>query len=128
MCRRSKNACERKQQEYRRRARDGRQQLLRGMEIVVEWDRQPVQMYLNLYAQIPKPELRAAMADCRESDRLEVHGYADELNARVSHLKRYQPRFFELPFEAQPGSESTLTALGVARSFPRIVSMKPCCG
>jgi TnpA family transposase len=117
MCRRSKNSFERKQQEYRRRARDGRQHLLRGMEIVVEGDRQPVQMYLNLYAQIPKPELRAAMADCRESDRLEVHGYADELNARVSHLKRYQPRFFELPFEAQPGSESTLTALGVARKL-----------
>lgn len=57
------------------------------------------------------------MADCRESDRLEVHGYADELNARISHLKRYQPRFFELPFEAQPGSESMLTALGVARKL-----------
>jgi TnpA family transposase len=115
MCRRSKNSCERKQQEYRQRARDGRQQLLHGMEIVVEGDRQPIQMYLYLYAQIPKPELRSAMADCRESDRLEVHGYADELNARVSHLKRYQPRFFELPFEAQPGSESILAALGVAR-------------
>ena len=117
MCRRSKNSFERKQQEYRRRARDGRLQLLRGMEIVVEQDRQPIQMYLNLYAQIPKPQLCSAMADCRESDRLEVHGYADELNARISHLKRYQPRFFELPFEAQPGSESMLTALGVARKL-----------
>src|SRR5262249_30974048 len=37
------------------------------------------------------------------------------LNARLSHLKRYQPRFFGLPFEAQPGSESMLTALDVAR-------------
>ena len=36
-------------------------------------DRQPVQMYLYLYAQIPKPELRSAMHDCRESDRPEVH-------------------------------------------------------
>ena len=115
MCRRSKNSFERKQKEYRQRARQGRQQLLRGMEIVVEGDRQPVEMYLHLYAQIPKLELRSAMADCCESDRLEVHGYADELNARVSHLKRYQPRFFELPFEARPGSETMLTALGVAR-------------
>lgn len=117
MCRRSKNSFERKQQEYRRRARDGRLQLLRGMEIVVEEDQQPIQMYLSLYAQIPKPQLCSAMADCRESDRLEVHGYADELNARISHLKQYQPRFFELPFEAQPGSESMLTALGVARKL-----------
>jgi hypothetical protein len=38
MYRRSKNSFERKQQEYRRRARDGRLQLLRGMEIVVEGD------------------------------------------------------------------------------------------
>ena len=36
MCRRSKNSFERKQQEYRRRARDARQKLLRGMEIVVK--------------------------------------------------------------------------------------------
>ena len=115
MCRRSKNSFERKQQDYRQRARQGRQQLLRGMEIVVDGDRQPVQMYLNLYAQIPKPELSSAMADCRESDRLEVHGYADELNARISHLKRYQPRFFDLPFEAQPGSGFMLTALDVVR-------------
>jgi TnpA family transposase len=119
MCRRSKNSFERKQQEYRRRARDGRQRLLRGMTIVVDGDRQPGQMYLNLYAQIPKQDLCSAMADCRESDRLEVHGYADELNARISHLKRYQPRFFDLPFEAQPGSESMLTALGVARRLDR---------
>jgi len=115
MCRRSKNSFERKQQEYRQRARQGRQQLLRGMQIVVDGDQRPVRMYRHLYAQIPKPELCAAMADCRESDRLAVHGYADELNARVSHLKRYQPRFFGLPFEAQPGSESMLTALNVAR-------------
>lgn len=115
MCRRSKNSFERKQQEYRQRARQGRQQLLYGMEIVVEGDGQPVQMYLDLYAQIPKLDLRSAMADCRESDRLEVHGYADELNARISHLKRYQPRFFGLPFEAQPGCAFMLTALDVAR-------------
>jgi hypothetical protein len=38
MYRRSKNSFERKQQEYRWRARDGRLQLLRGMEIVVEGD------------------------------------------------------------------------------------------
>ncbi len=115
MCRRSKNSFERKQQEYRQRARDGRQQLLCGMDIVVNGDQRPIRMYRHLYEQIPKVELCSAMADCRESDRLEVHGYVDELNARVSHLKRYQPRFFELPFEAQPGSESMLTALNVAR-------------
>jgi hypothetical protein len=55
------------------------------------------------------------MADCRESDPLEVRAYADELNARISHLKPYRPRIFGLPFEAQPGSESVLTALDVAR-------------
>jgi TnpA family transposase len=115
MCRRSKNSFERKQQEYRQRARQGRQRLLRGMQIVVDGDQRPVRMYRHLYAQISKPELCSAIADCRESDRLEVHGYADELTARISHLKRYQPRFFGLPFEAQPGSESILTALDVAR-------------
>ena len=119
MCRRSKNSLERKQQDYRQRSRQGRQQLLRGMQIVVDGDQRPLRMYRHLYAQIPKPELCAALADCRESDRLEVHGYAEELNARLSHLKRYQPRFFGLPFEAQPGSESMLTALDVARRLDR---------
>jgi hypothetical protein len=63
------------------------------------------------------------MADCRESDPLEVRAYADELNARISHLKPYRPRFFGLPFEAQPGSESVLTALdGRAAAGQRRVS------
>jgi hypothetical protein len=63
------------------------------MEIVIERDREPVPMYHHLYAQIPKPQLRSAMADCRESDRLELHGYADELNARASHRKHISRAF-----------------------------------
>jgi Tn3 transposase DDE domain len=50
---------------------------------------------------------------------VEWFGYAEALESRLSHLNRYQPQFFELPFEAQCGSEPLLVAVNIARSLHR---------
>lgn len=55
------------------------------------------------------------MADCRGFQRLEENGYQEELRSRHSHLRRYLPAFLTLPFQAEPGTQSLLRAIEMAR-------------
>jgi hypothetical protein len=63
--------------------------------------------------------LRDALARCRELEQVGEHGLFDELLARHAHMKRYLPAFLDLPFEGQPGTESLLAAIAMARQFHR---------
>jgi len=61
--------------------------------------------------------LRDALARCRELEQVGEHGLFDELLARHAHMKRYLPAFLDLPFEGQPGTESLLAAIAMARQW-----------
>ncbi len=114
MARRSRNAYEERQREFRRRAKRGVATLLSAFEILL--DRSQPDAYLR-FQQIDESTLRAAFDDCREFERLEDHGYQEQLRLRHSHLRRYLPAFLKLPFQAEPGTQPLLRAIEIARQL-----------
>jgi hypothetical protein len=69
----------------------------------------------ELYRQLDADTLRAAVAMCRELHELGDRGYLDELLGRHHHMKQYLPKFLELPFRGEPGTEDLLAAIDLAR-------------
>ncbi|MCZ6489269.1 MAG: Tn3 family transposase, partial [Acidobacteria bacterium] len=115
MSRRGRNAFEQRHRQFRRRAKRGIETLLSAIEILLSRaDTDPV---AELYRSIEETTLRAALEDCREFQRLEEHGYQDELRSRYPHLRRYLPAFLTLPFSAEPGMEPLMTAIKLAREL-----------
>ena len=55
------------------------------------------------------------MAGCREFQRVADRRGLEELRARHHHLKRYLPKFLQLPFQGGPGTELLLEAITYAR-------------
>lgn len=115
--RRSRNAFDERHRQFRKRARRGIETMLSAMEILLE--RRTDDPLIALYRQIDESTLRAALDDCREFERIEDHGFQDELRARYSGLRRYLPAFLELPFRAEKGAEPLLAAIEVARELNR---------
>jgi TnpA family transposase len=117
LTRRSRNAFDERHREFRKRARRGVETVLSAMEILLE--RRSDDPLIALYRQIDEATLRAALQDCREFERIEDHGFQDELRARYPGLRRYLPAFLELPFRAEKGGESLLAAINMARELNR---------
>ena len=117
LLRRSRHAFEERHREFRKRARRGIQTVLSAMEILLE--RHAEDPLLALYRKIEESTLRSALEACREFERLEDYGLQDELRARYTGLRRYFPAFLELPFQAERGSESLLTAIELVRKLNR---------
>jgi len=69
----------------------------------------------EIMAELDLPALRAAMAGCREFQRVADRRGLEELRARHHHLKRYLPKFLQLPFQGGPGTELLLEAITYAR-------------
>lgn len=116
-CRRSRHAFEKRYGQFRKRAKKGVDLLLQAMEILLDAPPAAGHPLVVLYRQIDEPALRDAMDACREFKRLEERGYHDELRVRHHHLSRYLPSFLKLPFQAEPGSESLLAAVALARDL-----------
>jgi TnpA family transposase len=119
MCRRSESAYQSDVIDARKRARRGNEQVLDAMEILLDRSRPRMEALQKVFEEISESELQQAVADCRTLRHVELFGYAEALESRLSHLNRYQPQFFDLPFEAQRGSEPILTALDIARNLYR---------
>jgi TnpA family transposase len=119
MCRRSLHAFERELIDARKQARRGNERVLSAMEMLLSGELPESEALDRLFEQIPKADLKQAVSDCRALGRVELFGYAEALESRLSHLNRYQPRFFELPFEAQRGAEPILNAVDVVRRLHR---------
>lgn len=117
LLRRTRHAFDERHREFRKRARRGIETVLSALEILLE--RRTGDPLVALYRQIEESTLRAALADCREFERIEDHGFQDELRARYSGLRRYLPAFLELPFRAERGTEPLLAAIEVARELNR---------
>src|SRR5262249_24314736 len=73
---------------------------VRVMEIVTDESMAKEERAINPFTTVDDDELRDAFAVCREHCQLGEHGMIDELLARHQHLKRYLPRFLQLPFLA----------------------------
>lgn len=113
MARRSRNAFEERHREFRKRAKRGVETLMSAVEILLAGSHSDA--FSRLEQQIDESTLRAALLDCREFQRLEDHGYQEQLRLRHSHLRRYLPAFLKLPFKAEPGTQPLLRAIEIAR-------------
>ncbi len=119
MSRRSRHAFEQRHREIRRRAKKGLDVVIRGMEILLDPDRDKAKLFERLYGEIEESDLRTSLDSCRVFQRLEERGFVDELLARHHLLMRYFYDFLDLAFEAEPGSESLLAAVELARRLKR---------
>lgn len=116
MYRQSRNAFEKEHRNVRKRAHRSLRTVLDAVEILLD-RRVDEAVVAEFYATVDEPALRAAVDTCRALERLESNGVFDRLRARYSHLRRYLPAFFELPFEGEPGTEPLLTALDLIRKL-----------
>jgi TnpA family transposase len=115
MRRRSRIGFEKRFRRVRRRFNRGLATAVRVMEIVTDESMAKEERVINLFMTVDADELRDALAVCREHCQLGEHGMLDELLARHQHLKRYLPRFLQLPFLAQAGGAPLMDAIAFAR-------------
>ncbi len=115
--RRARNVFEAKHREFRRLAKDGIDTVLSAMEILLDPKRPAHTGLTDLYDQIDPERLQSALSSCREFQRLEEHGYLDEINRHYGELRRYFPAFLKLPFQGEPGSQAILGAVLIARQL-----------
>jgi hypothetical protein len=117
LLRKSRNSFERRYRDLRQRAKRGWDTLLRAVEILLSLEKPGADVLDELYRQIDKSALCEARNSCRAFQHLEEHGYVDALCAHYSHLRRYLPAFFGLPFQGEPGAEALLKGLALARAL-----------
>jgi len=115
MRRRSKTNLEKRHRRVRQQSNKCLATVVRAMEIVLDETMPKESRVLNLYLQFDPATLREAMTVVRDLHELGDRGFLDELLARHPHLKRYFPAFLKLPFIAQPGAESLMQAIELAR-------------
>ena len=85
------------------------------MEFLLDSSRPRETTLAELCRQVNEEDLRAALISCREFQRLEERGFIDEMCSYYGYLRRYLPTFFELPFQAEPGSRPLLEAVTIVR-------------
>ena len=112
---RSQRAYEERHRELRRRAKEGLDQLVAAVEFLLDPSRSRETTLAELCRQVNEEDLQAALASCRAFQHLEERGFLDEICSYHSYLRRYLPTFFELPFQAEPGSHNLLEALTIVR-------------
>ncbi len=117
MCRKSRNTFERKHRELRIRSRQGLDTVLSTVDGLLELKDNPELRIIDWYSSINATKLNRAMADCRTFQRLDERGYWDEIKARYPNLRRYLPKFFNLPFKAEPGGKRILEAIEMLRQL-----------
>jgi TnpA family transposase len=115
LARRSRNAVEKQRKLLRRQARDGLRRVLGAVDALIEADGD--QTVAAFRETIEAPRLTQAAAACRAYERLEQRGELDAVLSRYGTLRQYLPSFFELPFQAAPGSEKLLQAIEIARAL-----------
>ncbi len=113
--RRSRNSFEERHREFRKRFHSGLKTMQTVLEILVNGEHPTEEILSHLFGTVSPEAMREALSGCREFQRLEEQGPLDELCARASHLRRYFPRFLELPFAWEPGSEALGQAIVLAR-------------
>lgn len=115
MNRRARRALDERHKEVREHGKKGMDVILAAMDHLLDPKLARDKSLSYLYEQLNEAELREAVLNCRDLQKLHEHGLADALRARHSHLKRYLPAFLKLPFQAETGSAALLESIAIAR-------------
>lgn len=117
MQRESRNAWEKDYRQVRKRLHRGITSLRELAETVLTLSASPQEPLSTLLEHIDPERLEGAVKDTIEFERLERHGLLDKLHGKYSNFRRYFRSFVDLPFAAEPGSESMLDNLALLRQL-----------
>ena len=121
MLRRSENAVKNKRRRLfpQQRFRRTTDTLREGFAMVVErFETEDVLLRTEFFSRFDPSRVRQTLKSYDDFCRLDDRGYVDALVSRYSHLRRYFPAFLSVPFEAEPGSNTLLEAIRMARELP----------
>lgn len=117
LLRHSRKAFEARHRDFRRKAKDGMDTLAEAVAFLLDHERPRETALTELLMEKDEASLLAAIANWRTFTRIEERGLLDELGARYSHLRRYLPEFFRLPFEAEPGNQAVLDGIALVQKL-----------
>ena len=117
MCRRARHAFENEHKDFRKKAKQGLDTVVSAMDaLLAEGANRDLTIGQWLAKQQPR-RLSDAVGVLRTLKNLEERGYYDHLKTRYSQLRRYFPRFCELPFKAEVGGRAFLAGVHLLRKM-----------
>ena len=117
MCRRARNSFEYEHKAYRKKAKLGLDTVIDAMDQLLADGLSDSMTVREWLASQRKGQLCDAVGVLRHIKNLEERGYYDHLKTRYSQLRRYFPRFCELPFKAEIGGGTTLAGVHMLRKM-----------
>ena len=117
MERRAKNAFEKEFRQKRKEAKSGLDTLINLTEFILAVSEPCTTPISNIYEHISKEDLELAKDSCNKHQSFLEHGLLDRLYSRFNYMKRYLPKFFELPFQAEKGAENLLKCIEIAKGL-----------
>jgi TnpA family transposase len=117
MCRGSRRAFEKELKIFRKKEKHGVDTVVAAMDELLSDEINESLTVRQWLASQQKIQLSDAVGTLRQLKRLNERGYHDHLKARYSHLRRYFPRFCELPFKAEVGGQAMLAGVQMLRKM-----------
>jgi len=122
MCRRARHAFEDEHREFRKKSKQGIETVVTALDGLLDKNANHSQTIGDWLKTSDQGKLSEAVEALRFLKTIEARGYYDHLKARYSHFRRYFPRFCELPFKAEDGASSMLSAVELLREMNKASS------
>lgn len=117
MCRRARHSFENEHKAYRKKSKRGLDTVIDALDKLMADDLNESMTIGEWLKGQRKTELSDAVDVLRTLKNLEERGYYDHLKTRYSQLRRYFPRFCELPFKAEVGGRALLAGVHMFRKM-----------
>jgi TnpA family transposase len=117
MERHSHRAWEEEHRRLRKQVRHGVASLRRLAATVLDLRGEQEAPLSRLFEHVDVDDITAAVQDCEAFERLQAHGYVNQLRARYGNFRRYFRHFIHLQFRAEPGSRALLHAVELLRQL-----------
>lgn len=114
MLRETKNVYEKQQRLYRKKSKASLNGILSFLDVLLEFKEKTFE---SLFDSFPEDELKKDMKNVRFYRDLEDRGFIEILSRRYRGIRRYFPRFVNLPFEIEPGNEDLLIGIDLIRKL-----------
>ena len=114
MLRETKNIYEKQQRLYRKKSKTSLNGILSFLDALFECKEKTFE---SLFDSFPQEELKKDVKNVRFYRDLEDRGFMEILSRRYRGIRRYFPRFVNLPFEVEPGNEDLLMGINLIRKL-----------
>ena len=115
--RKARNRFEEKYRKLRRQAQRGLTTAVETLESLLDQEQPEQTTISDFLASVGQQTVQQAIVDCKALKTFTQRGLVSEMEAHYSNLRKYTPRFFQLAFDAAPGSQALLQAIGMLREL-----------